>query len=321
MHPLDNLKPDRRTFDDPSLVAPLGEAVRATPRLQYIHSYSFFFESPNWLVNLLLVTAAFFLPIVGPMVLSGYQIEIINALHRSPKSVYPDFDFGRFGEYLSRGIWKFLVDMLSQFLMMPVYFVLYVISLMLIFGLGAALAPSPNQAGPTMGIIAAIVVPCAMLIAMLVFIAIQVVTTPVVLKASLSGDAGALFDMRFTIDFLKRTWREMFLEMTWMFVTTPVVGMLGLLLFFIGIYPAMALVQMADAHTTWQLYEIYLAKGGEPITLKIAKPAPVVRVPIDEPYPYPAKDSASSFVQPAVYMAEDVSNSATPTHHSPESPT
>jgi hypothetical protein len=280
-------------YDDPSLAAPLGESVAVVPRLQYIHSYSFFFENPNWLLNLLLLTVAFLVPIVGPIVIAGYQIEIIDALHRRSGRNYPDFEFGRFGDYLSRGIWKFLVDMLSQFVMMPVYFFLYIVCIIAIVGIGAAFSQNTNNPGPTMGIAAAIVVPLAMMVAMAVLVVIQIVTTPVVLKASLSGDAGALFDVRFLADFLRRTWREMFLEMTWLLVTTPVVFLFGLLFFFIGVYPAMALVQMADAHTSWQLYEIYLARGGEPIRLKIAKPAPVIAVPIDEPQPYLASVAAT----------------------------
>lgn len=281
--------PTSTPFDEPSQVAKLADPVVNVPRLQYIHSYSFFFESPNWLVNLLLLSVAFFVPIIGPLIICGYQIEIINALHRTPAQRYPDFDMNRLGDYLSRGIWKFLVDMMSQFAMMPVYFVLYIVSIVAILGIGTAFSQNTQNPGPAMGIAAAIVVPIAIMIAMLVNVGIQIVTTPVMLKASLSGDAGALFDLRFMFDFLRRTWREMLLEMVWLFVTTPVIAIFGLLFFLVGIYPAMALVQMADAHTSWQLYEIYLAKGGEPIKLKMAKPAPVIRVPIDEPEPYAAK--------------------------------
>jgi hypothetical protein len=281
------------TFDDPSLATPLAEVVRAAPRLQYIHSYSFFFEHPYWVSNLALATVAFLVPVVGQIVMAGYQVELIESLHRWPKKPYPQFEFNRFGEYLSRGIWKFLVDMLSQFVMMPVYFFLYIVSVFAIIGVGIAFSPNQQNPGPAMGIAAAIVVPLALAIVFLLSGVLQIITTPLVLKASLSGEANALFDLRFLREFLHRTWRETLLEMVWMGVTTPVMTVLGLALCIVGIYPALALVQMADAHTTWQLYEIYLARGGEPIRIKILKPAPVIAVPIEEPAPYVATTVSS----------------------------
>lgn len=268
----------------------------SVPQLQYLHSYSFFFESGNWPLNWLLATVCSIIPIIGPIVIAGYQFEIIEALHRDRQRLgrYPDFDFGRFGDYLSRGVWKFLVGMLMQMVLMPVYCVLYLVGLFSIIVGGAAFSPDPNNTGPAMGIAAAIVVPSCLGILLLIFMALRMLTMPVVLKASLSGEAGALFDVRFLGDFLSRTWREMLLEMVWMFVTTPVLVICGYAMCIVGFYPALALTQMADAQTNWQLYEIYLAKGGEPIALKIAKPAPVIAVPIDEPALYIASVSPIS---------------------------
>jgi hypothetical protein len=258
---------------------------------------------------------AFFVPIIGPLIICGYQIEIITALHRSPGRPYPDFDFNRLGDYLSRGVWKFLVDMMSQFAMMPVYFFLYIVSIFAIIGIGAAFSQNTQNPGPAMGIAAAIIVPIAIMIAMAVHVCLQIVTTPVMLKASLSGDAGSIFDLKFLFDFLRRTWREMLLEMVWLFVTTPVIGIFGLLFFIVGIYPAMALVHMADAHTTWQLYEIYLAKGGEPIRLKMAKPAPVIAVPIDEPEPFAAKVADTGITFESAPNTEPSTSDLSPPDH------
>lgn len=287
--------PAASDFNDVSLAAPLADVVRPAVRLQYLHSYSFFFENPNWLVNWLLTSVCSIIPIVGPIVMAGYQFDLIEAMHRDVKrsGTYPDFDFNRFGEYLSRGIWKFLVGMLTQMLLMPVYVVLYMVSVFSIFGIGAAFSSNSNNSGAAMGIAAAIIVPICMLIVLALVMALRMITMPVVLKASLSGDANGLFDFRFATDFIRRTWREMLLEMVWMFVTTPVIALLGYAMCIFGAIPAFVLVQMADAQTNWQLYEIYLVRGGEPITLKVAKPAPVVMVAVNEPDVYPARAIAN----------------------------
>ena len=52
--------------------------------------------------------------------------------------------------------------------------------------------------------------------------------------------------------------------------------LLGLLCCFVGVLPALAWTMLADAHTNWQLYEVYLARGGKPVRLKVDKPGPVV---------------------------------------------
>jgi hypothetical protein len=266
---------------DSGLVAPLAETVRPVPRLQYLHSYSYVFESPNWFSNLALSSVCMMIPIVGPIVLWGYQFEIIDRLHRAPKHIYPDFEFNRFGEYLTRGVWRFLVNMITQMILVPVNLFVVYGSMFAIMGIGMAAAPNPNAAGPAIAIAAMIIVPLAIAAIMGAALLIRFFTLPLVLKASLSGDAGGLVDFKFLGDFVRRTWREMLMEMLWMLVTTPIVAVLGYAMCLIGAFPAFVLIGMADAQTNWQLYEIYLARGGTPIELKAAKPGPVVAVPYD----------------------------------------
>jgi uncharacterized membrane protein len=42
----------------------------------------------------------------------------------------------------------------------------------------------------------------------------------------------------------------------------------GLLVFCVGMYVALALVTLANAHIYFQLYQVYLSRGGKPIPLK-----------------------------------------------------
>lgn len=273
-------------FDDPPAgepptVAPVAEIVPAVPRLQYLHSYGFVFESRSWFANLMLATLFMFIPILGPIVLAGYQYDLVDAMHRRPKGTYPDVRFDRFGDYIGRGVWKFLVGMIVQMVMIPVYIMGYMIAMFLIILIGTAFSQNPGGAGPAIGIAAAVIVPLALAVLIGIAVALRFFTMPVVLKASLSGEGADLFDLNFLTDFIRRTWKEMLLELIWIYVTFPIVVIGGLLLCLVGMYPATAWVMMADAHTNWQLYEIYLARGGQPIRVKTAKPAPVVAV-VDE---------------------------------------
>jgi hypothetical protein len=304
-----DVKPD-------SLVAPLAETVRPVPRLQYLHSYSYVFESPNWFSNLALASVCMLIPVVGPIVISGYQYEIIDRLHRWPKNLYPDFDFNRFGEYLGRGVWKFLVNMISQMILVPVnLFVIYG-SMFAIMGIGMAAAPNPNAAGPAIAIAAMIIVPLAIAAIMGAALLIRFFTMPLVLKASLSGEAGGLVDFKFLGDFVRRTWREMLMEMLWMLVTTPIVAVAGYAMCLIGAVPAFVLIGMADAQTNWQLYEIYLARGGTPIEIKSAKPGPVVAVPYDPAQP----DVQAAYAAPPTYSTPSTYPHPLPPGEGPSGP-
>jgi hypothetical protein len=67
--------------------------------------------------------------------------------------------------------------------------------------------------------------------------------------------------------FLSRVWIEMVLQALFMSVAGFVLFLGGLVLCVIGIYPAMMVAFLAQAHFHYQLYEIYLSRGGEPIPL------------------------------------------------------
>ncbi len=261
------------------VVPPEAKAIRPVPRLQYIHSYTYVFESNEGFLNLALVSVCTFIPIIGPIVVAGYQYDIVAGLHTRPKQTYPEFDFGRFGEYLGRGIWKFLADMIGQMFIAPAYMFAYfmsVIVVMVVVGATSSNQPGGQPSGAAVGIALAIVIPLAIAFVLGVTILLRLFLNPLILKASLSGEGSDLFDFRFMIDFVKKTWRETILEMMWVYVTFPIMMILGLCLCFVGVYPAIAWTMLADAHTNWQLYEVYLARGGEPIRLKMDKPGPVV---------------------------------------------
>src|SRR5205823_5265457 len=69
------------------------------------------------------------IPVIGPILMLGYLFEIIDSLLRSPAKPYPDFDFNRFGDYLLRGVWPFLVELIVSFVLVPVLLIPFVAAL------------------------------------------------------------------------------------------------------------------------------------------------------------------------------------------------
>ena len=115
------------------------------------------------------------------------------------------------------------------------------------------------------------------LLTLLLTLGLALFVVPMVLRAGLSQEFGGAFDMVFVKDFIRRVWKEIILEQLFILITGMVLMIIGMMVLCVGIYPAAALMVMAQAHLYHQLYRLYLARGGTPIPLKAP---PVVAPPI-----------------------------------------
>ena len=240
--------------------------------MRYFDAYRFAFESPKWAIQLLIVTVSQFVPIVGPMVLLGYLYSVIEAKHRRGSNEFPDFSFDRLGAYLSRGAWAFLTQLV---LIIPALIVVLVPILITISVSIAASQQTANRNPPVFLVPLVIVV---FVVFAIVIFAVQFLSVPMVLRAALSQDFAAAFSLQFVRDFLSRVWKEQLLSMLFVLITAPFVVLAGLLLLFVGIYPAAVVIQFAQVHLNYQLYELYLQRGGAPIPLK-AEPGSALLTP------------------------------------------
>jgi len=227
--------------------------------LQFIEAYSFIKSSPNWMTNILLGLVCQFIPFVGPIVFIGYEFELIESLHRDRRRQYPDFDFGRFSVYLMRGVWPFLVGLCAGLVITPVFWLL----MFLPVGLAAA-AGNEETAGVLAGL-ASLVSMAFMLVGML---AMMLVLTPMMLRAGLAQDFAAGFNFEFIYDFIRRMWKEELMSWLFLWFSAMIVLFVGMLACCVGVWPASVIVSMAQFHLMYQLYEIYLRRGGIPIPLK-----------------------------------------------------
>jgi hypothetical protein len=226
--------------------------------LQYLAAYRFLFESPKWPLHLLILFVCQFIPIVGPLVMWGYLFDVIEAKHRTGAQEYPEFDFDRLGAYLVRGLWPILVAMV-----LAIPFIIVALPILLIFVFSRA-AGNPSSEQPFIGLLMAI----GILVFFVLMFAMQILVVPLILRAGLSQDFGAAFSMTFLKDFMGRVGKELLLSFLFLLVTFPFVLALGVLALCIGVYAATVIIQFAQFHLYYQLYELYLARGGTPIPLK-----------------------------------------------------
>lgn len=233
----------------------------ASAGLHYWRSYQFIFDSPNWLMNVLLGAVCMIIPGIGAILLLGYDFEVIEHLHTRGDHGYPDFDFGRFLKYLPRGLWVFLVQLIVS--------LAFIVLLLLIIGglfiLGSIFASSGK---PSPGVVIVLVVLGFVMYLGLIFL-LTLLLVPLNLYVGLSQElvVGPLMD--FFRDFLKRVGKELFLAQLFGMVTGQFVVMLGLLCLYFGIFPAVVIVNLSQHHLTYQLYQLYLRRGGTEVPLQV----------------------------------------------------
>lgn len=257
---------------DASTTAPQKETdqpvgVRAEEPIRYLDAYQFIFRSPNAASNIMLLTVCQLIPIVGPMVLYGYQFEIVDSLSRAPQADYPRFDFNRFTEYLKRGVWPFLVYLLLNLVMAPV---IVGMQLVFVFG-GAALTHSGESGGgedPIASVLAILGFGLFFFVVMALSFGMMFLMTPLTIAAGLSQDLGESLRFSWFKSFIGKVWKEQLLSQLFLAVTAPLLLFLGFLLCCIGMYPAITIVMLAQAHFYFQLYQLFLARGGAPVPQK-----------------------------------------------------
>ncbi|MEE3371054.1 MAG: DUF4013 domain-containing protein [Planctomycetota bacterium] len=220
----------------------------------YLGSCTFVFENPNWLTNVLYtglcLLSASVIPILGQLVVIGYQFEIITALHTRSTHTYPDFEIDRLTHYLARGGWPFLAQL---------------VVLLVSCALPLTLLPLVLWGGGGLGALLALAISTLWSLATGIFL------TPVWLRAGFTRNFADGFDLGFARDFIARTWLVLLLSSLFSITANLLLFCGGLILCCIGTPFTQAFASLMHAHLTWQAYEIYLARGGQPIAAPTAQ--------------------------------------------------
>lgn len=233
-------------------------------RIQHRRMYSYVFESPNWMANVGFTALCCLIPVVGPLVMFGYQFEIVTALLVAPDARYPDFSFNRFADYLVRGLWPFLVQLVASLVLVPIMFLIMMLPVMLVFGVAAG-AGDEDAAGVAM----LVVMPVFVIFVLILSGLFHLVMMPFMLRAGLAQDFMEGFNFGWVTDFLKKTWKEGFKAILFLIFTAAMLSFLGILACYVGMFVVMPFIFFAQAHLYFQMYLLYLSRGGTPVVQKI----------------------------------------------------
>ena len=233
--------------------------------MKYTDSIRDFFQSPKWMMNLLLAAVCMLIPVIGPIVLPGWLIGGFWGRETYQPATFPEFDFSRFVDYLKRGLWPFLVTMVVSLVFMPVMWAACFVPLI---GFGALADGHGHHHGSGLsGLLALVGVLVMFGVVLVLSIALMLVVKPLMIRATLLQDFGAAFDFRWCQRFLQRTWLESLLAVVFIWFASVVLSLIGMLAFCIGVYFVGGPLYFAMVHLDRQLYLLFLERGGDAIPL------------------------------------------------------
>lgn len=254
---------------DPYRASTTGYALPPQgPGMQYGRLLSFVFESPNWLMNLVWGALCTLLSslVVGQLVMHGYQAQIMIGSVQNPNGQYPDFDSNKIGDYLVRGLWIWLGMLISSLLLGVVFFIMF-----LLFAgvMAAAVALTANGQGePSILIFFMAMFGYVFLLTAISIIAFLIIA-PVTIKIGLTGNLGEMFDLAWHLDFVKKMFGSMVLGAIMVVLISLLLSVCGMVLCFVGVFPAAAWIMMSQANLYSQLYLNYLERGGRPVPIQL----------------------------------------------------
>lgn len=252
---------------------PSPPARAGTDRVDVGRAVRCIFRQQGWGRTLLMGSLYMFVPMVGPIAFQGYAVRVFKHLVLTgDDSDIPPME--GFTELLGLGMMPFLMSMLY---MLPILFLVYagigfavLVGLLVVAGIAVALQASGLDPEIAMAVTVIIAVLVGILVFALVYAIVILVAYPLQAVHTHVEFTGKFeYAWRFKDVFaymraLKPEYRRAFVGM---FLYNILIMTAGMLLCYIGFFPATVVMAIASAHLRAQLYRIYLARGNEPLPM------------------------------------------------------
>lgn len=233
--------------------------------MEYLRGWRALRNDPQWMMKVLVGTVLTFIPVVGPIVLTGWRALMLRRAVSGQDAPLPklEFDIEYLKQLLMAGFKGFLAQLLWSLPLVVVFMGAYLGCILSAFAVVASTGGG-DEAGVAMICVAlafCIIVPVLIIAATL---PLNIAT----LRAELTDDVGAAMRFKEVFAMTRLMMKELIvgqivLMMLAFFVLVPfAVITLG-----IGLYPGAIVMQVVSAYWLAQIYERYLEKGGEPLPI------------------------------------------------------
>jgi hypothetical protein len=254
--------PPAAAFDPP----PDGPPLEPGASVDVIESVKFAFGRVGF-GRLLLGLVLLIIPIVGPICLAGWMAETHRRLASRQSPPVLGFRFEQFGQYLMAGLVPFVAQMaVTMMVLFP---------LMAVTGIAAAVAiPMIAKGGAStgallvLGLFGAILFTAVMLIMVVVVMVMQT-------RAELSGNFNVTFQPAGILATARRVWPSIVGHSLLLGLVAVPLMLLGLLALIVGVYVVAVALQFAQLHLRWQIHELDLRRGGDPIPIRAGNGADI----------------------------------------------
>jgi hypothetical protein len=228
-------------------------------KLDCVQPFRFVFSNPQWVVNVLLLSLCGMIPVIGPMVGLGFQAHVMESLYSRRTKSYPDFDMNQFMNYLTRGVWPFVASLTILLILVPVL-IGYFVATFFVFAVTQPVGPGNGME---------LLVQFSLMAVWMVAVAAgSVIVLPLVVAAKLTGDLKYSFNGTYLRQFLGMMWKDMLMMFLAMMLGGTIVTFAGLLLCCVGVFLSGGILSIAYAHFSFQLYELFLERGGMRLPVK-----------------------------------------------------
>lgn len=219
--------------------------------MKYLASVTDFFKAQKWGMNMLLGAVCIFIPMIGQLILNGWIItQLWGRGDDEDPSEYPPFDFQYFTKYLMRGLWSFLVQMVSSLVLVPVMMV-FVLCIMI-----AAPAMQNNEA------VSVLLVTLGLIGYFIIMLALNFILVPLSIAATITQDFVPAFNFRFVRNFLALVWKDLLVTSLFLFAGGIVMMIVAICTCYIGAFALCPVMFFSWQHLQKQLYLLHVARGG-----------------------------------------------------------
>jgi len=209
-------------------------------------AFTFAFQDQDWLKKVGIAAIVFLIPVIGPIVLMGWGLEITRRVINNEQEVLPGWD--NFSSYIPKGFQAFVVSLAYALPIILLFICNYAISF------GSIFAASSDDSGMVSNI-ALVVTLCLSCLVILFAIAAGLLIPAATGNLAATGELGAAFRFNEIIGLVRAALVPYLLEILCVALANMVLAPLGSLICGIGLLVSVAYTTLLGAHLTGQAYK------------------------------------------------------------------
>jgi hypothetical protein len=214
--------------------------------MEFGRAFSYAFEDSEWIKKVGIAALVFLIPLLGPIILMGWSLEIIRRVSLDDPQPLPDWS--NFGGFVGKGFKAFVVVLGYA---LPVILIV-ICGQAVTIGSAAALENNPETAS-TVALVASICMGC---FALLFVILAGLLIPPALGNLAATEQVGAAFRFGEIFGLLRSAIGPYLISIIIISLVSPILASIGILVCGIGALAAFAYTQVITGHLYGQAYKI-----------------------------------------------------------------